>query len=204
MEQIDRAISILKNPLNELTKVKSEGISKDYLIKQYIAVLAAIPAIAYIIGNGVVGISIGFLGSYKYPIEWAVVGGILTYILSIVGFYVTSIVINTLAPNFASKQNETQAMKLAAYAYTPVLVGGIFYILPFLGIIASLFALYGLYILYLGIPVLMETPKDKAMTYTIVVIVAMLVIYFVIGTITAQVMWSMSPAPGMMGYRQWY
>ncbi len=199
MDQLNRAISILQSPLTELTKVKSEQISTNDIIRQYIAILAAIPAIAYIIGMGVVGISIGILGSFKYPIQYAIVGGILTYILSIAGVYITGIVINTLAPNFASKQNENQAMKLAAYSYTPVLIGGIFNIIPMLSVINLLFALYGLYILYLGIPVLMETPADKAMTYTVVVIVATLVVYFVIGAITSAIMFSMMPIYSMMG-----
>lgn len=204
MEQIDRSVGILKNPLAELNKVKSEQISKDYLIKQYIAILAVIPAVAYIIGNGFVGLNMGPLGSFKLPIGTAVVGGVLTYILSVAGFYVTGMVINALAPNFASKQNENQALKLAAYSYTPVLLGGVFNIIPMLGVIGLLFSLYGLYILYLGIPLLMETPKDQALTYTIVIIVAMMVIYFVMGSITAAITLSMGPAPGMMGYRQWY
>ncbi len=200
MEQIDRAVSIVKNPQAELNKVKSEKISKDYLIKQYIAILAIIPAVAYVIGNGVVGINMGILGSYKLPIETAVVGGVLTYILSIVGFYVTGMVINALAPNFASKQNESQAMKLAAYSYTPALLGGVFNIIPMLGIIGLLFSLYGLYILYLGVPILMETPQDKALNYTIVTIIAVIVISFVIGAITSNIILSMGPAPGMMGF----
>ena len=200
MEQIDRAINILKNPMVELNKVKSEQLSKDYLIKQYIAILAVIPAIAYIIGMGMVGISIGLFGNYKIPIGTAVIGGILTYILTIVGFYVTSIVINTLAPNFSSKQDENKAMKLAAYAYTPMLLGGIFNIIPMLGSIGLLFMLYGLYILYLGIPLLMETPQDKALNYTIVIIVATIVISFVIGSITSAIIYSMNPFPNMMGF----
>lgn len=199
MEQIDRAISILKNPLAELNKVKSEQVSKDYLIKQYIAMLALIPAVAYIIGNGIVGINMGIFGSYKLSMDAAIIGGILTFVLSIVGFYVAGIVINSLAPNFASKQNEIQAMKLAAYSYTPMLLGGIFNIIPMLGIIGMLFGIYGLYILYLGIPVLMETPKEQAITYTIVIIVALIVIMFIIGAITSSIAYSMSPPSGMMG-----
>lgn len=58
-----------------------------------------------------------------------------------------------------------------------------------------LFSLFGLYILYLGVPILMETPQDKALTYTLVIIVAMIVIYAVIGSITSVVM----PSPNMMG-----
>ncbi|MDP3103585.1 MAG: Yip1 family protein [Candidatus Methanoperedens sp.] len=200
MEQIDRAVRIVQNPQAELKKVKSEQISKDYLTKQYIAILAIIPAVAYIIGNGFVGINLGILGSFKLPIETAVVGGVLTYILSIVGFYVTGLVINALAPNFTSKQNENQAMKLAAYAYTPALLGGVFNIIPMLFIIGLLFSLYGLYILYLGLPLLMETPQDKALTYTIVTIIAVIVITFVIGAITSTITLLMSPAPNMMDF----
>lgn len=198
MEQLDRAISILKNPLAELTKVKSEGINKNEIIKQYIAIIALIPAVAYIIGMGIIGANAGMFGGFKYPIGTAVVGGILMYILSIVDVYVIGIVINALAPNFSSKQDENQAMKLAAYSATAGLIGGIFYIIPLLGVIVLLFALYGLYILYLGIPVLMETPKEQAMGYTIVVIIVAMVVYLVVGAITSQVMWSMSPVPGMM------
>ncbi|MGB8217860.1 MAG: Yip1 family protein [Candidatus Methanoperedens sp.] len=199
MEQLDRAISILKNPLAELTKVKSESINKDDIIKQYIAILALIPAIAYIIGMGIIGANAGPFGSFRYPIGTAVVGGILMYILSIVDVYLIGIVINAFAPNFASKQDENQAMKLAAYSATAGLVGGIFYIIPVFSVIVLLFALYGLYILYLGIPVLMDTPKEQAVGYTIVVIIVSLVVYFIVEAVTSQVMWSMSPGPGMMG-----
>ena len=75
MEQIDRAVSIVKNPQAELNKVKSEQLSNDYLLKQYIAILALIPTVAYIIGMGFVGINMGFLGGFKLPIQTAIVGG---------------------------------------------------------------------------------------------------------------------------------
>lgn len=125
----------------------------------------------------------------------AVVGGILTYILSIAAVYVTALVINALAPNFASKPSEIQAFKLAAYAQTPGLIAGILNIIPGLGILVLIASLYGLYILYLGIPELMETPKDKALIYTIAIIVVMIVISFIIGTIVGAVMLAMSPIP---------
>ncbi|NJD76753.1 MAG: YIP1 family protein [Candidatus Methanoperedens sp.] len=200
MDQINRAISILKSPQTELAKVKTENINKNDIIRQYIAILALIPAIAYIIGYGIVGLTVGFgLGTYKLPIEWAVLGGIITYILSVASVYISGIVINALALNFASKQNDDQAMKLAAYSATAGLVGGIFNIIPMLGIISLIFSLYGLYILYLGIPVLMETPQDKVITYTIVIIVVTIVIAFVVGAITSNIIYSVNPMPGMMG-----
>ncbi len=73
--------------------------------------------------------------------------------------------------------------------------GGIFYIIPMLSILTLLCSLYGLYILYLGIPVLMETPKDKVLIYTIAIIAVTIVISFIIGAIIGGIMGAMSPMP---------
>jgi hypothetical protein len=73
-------------------------------------------------------------------------------------------------------------------------VVGIFSLVPMLSILGIL-GLYSLYLLYLGLPVLMKTPADKAMVYVIAVIVAAIVIYFVIATITGRVMMAMMPTP---------
>ncbi|HIH45216.1 MAG TPA: YIP1 family protein [Candidatus Methanoperedenaceae archaeon] len=201
----NRVISLLKSPVAEMTKAKSEQISKMDTIKNYVAILALIPAIATFIGHAFIGISFGFF-SYKYPIEYALVEAILIYVLQVASVFISGFVINALAPNFASKQNEDQAMKLAAFAATPGLIGGIFNIYFGLAIIGTLLALYGLYILYLGIPVLMETPKDKAITYLIVIIIVNIVIFVIIGAIVAAVMAalflsSLTAGYGSYGYR---
>ena len=62
-------------------------------------------------------------------------------------------------------------------------VGGVFNIFPPIAILGAVAGLYGLYLLYLGLPRLMKAPEDKALTYTIVVIVAALVINLVVGAI---------------------
>ena len=60
---------------------------------------------------------------------------------------------------------------LAAFVYTPVFLIGILSIIPVLGYLSILGLLYGLYILYLGLPILQNTPKDKTVIYTIAVLV---------------------------------
>lgn len=44
--------------------------------------------------------------------------------------------------------------------------------------------LYGLYILYLGLPLMLGTPKDRVVTYVVAIMVVTFVIYLVIGYIT--------------------
>jgi hypothetical protein len=48
--------------------------------------------------------------------------------------------------------------------------------------------LYSLYLLYLGLPVLMKSPREKAMAYTAVVILAAIVLFMVIGVIAGRFM----------------
>jgi hypothetical protein len=74
----------------------------------------------------------------------------------------------------------TQALKVVAYSFTAAWVGGVFSLIPVLGIITLLFVLYSLYLLFLGLPVLMKAPADKAIGYTVVVVICTLVVSWVI------------------------
>ena len=91
--------------------------------------------------------------------------------MAIVSVFVLSLIINALAPTSAAEE-QRQAFKVAVYSYTPAWIAGVLQILPLLGILAILAGLYGLYLLYLGLPQLMKCPQDKAIGYTVVVVVA--------------------------------
>ncbi|MFW9777128.1 YIP1 family protein, partial [Brucella melitensis] len=85
------------------------------------------------------------------------------------GVYVLALVINALAPTFGGTQNQGQALKVAVYASTAAMLGGVFSLLPALAILGLVAALYSLYLLYLGLPLLMRSPAARAVPYTAVV-----------------------------------
>jgi len=168
-------------PKEEWVKIKGESTSIAQLFTSYAAILAAVPAVAQFIGNGLVGKKIPFVGWVRYPLGSALFQAILYYIFTLVSVYIFGIVINALAPSFGSKQNLPNAMKLAVYSMTPMWIGGVFYIIPFLGFLAILASLYGLYILYLGFDnPLMDTPKEKILGYLLVSIVVIVVLSLVV------------------------
>jgi hypothetical protein len=74
-------------------------------------------------------------------------------------------------------------MKVAVYSYTPAWIAGALQILPMLSLLAVIGALYGLYLLYLGLPRLMKCPQEKAVGYTVIVVVCAIVITMVVGAI---------------------
>jgi hypothetical protein len=183
MDLVARVQGILLKPKEEWVKIKDESITISQLFTSYAIILAAIPAIAHFIGFGLVGFSRP-LGWARYGIGNAFFYGILFYILTLASVYVFGLVINLLAPSFSSKQNNVNAMKLAVYSMTPAWVAGIFYLVPLLGWLAMIASLYGIYILYLGFAEpLMDTPKEKVVTYLVVSIIVYIVLWIIVAVI---------------------
>ncbi|MFC2164949.1 Yip1 family protein [Acidobacteriota bacterium] len=184
MDIVARVQGILLRPKEEWPKIKEESQSVSQMLTSYVMILAAIPAIAQFIGYGIVGHRIPFYGWHRLGIGTALVRGILSYVLTVASIYILHIVINALAPTFSSKQNPESAMKLAAYAMTPGLVAAALGIIPMLYFLVWIANLYGVYILYLGLDTsIMETPKEKIVSYLVVIIIITFVIMFVIGAI---------------------
>ena len=150
-------------------------------------ILAAIPAVAGFIGMSIIGYG-SLLGvSFRVPIAQGLAGMVVSYALALGGVYVLALIIDALAPNFGGTKNMNQALKLAIYSATASWLAGIFSVIPGLGIL-GLLGLYSLYLLFTGLPLLMKSPGDKAMTYTIVIIVCAIVIGVVIGAISGGIM----------------
>jgi len=103
--------------------------------------------------------------------------------LSLLGIYLLGLVIDALASSFQAQKSPLNAFKLAAYSMTPSLLAGILSILPALTPLALLAGLYGIYVLFLGIPTLMKAPQDKAIPYTAVAVVCAIVISLVVGAV---------------------
>jgi hypothetical protein len=175
---VDRVKNILLSPKTEWPVIDGEsGDTKE--VFTYVAILAAIPAIFGILGGLI-------LLPAALPV--LIVAAILGYLVAFGVTYLIAFIIDALAPTFGSEKHMPSALKLTAYSYTPSWVAGIFAIIPVAGgLIALAAALYGLYLLYLGLPVLMRTPQDKVMGYTIVIVICAIVVSIVIGFIVAAI-----------------
>ena len=187
MGTINSAIALVRSPVSYITANKDAPATTMGIMVNYVAVLAAIPFLATLIGDlwyYSLFIPIGFAGSY---VAFAFVSAVLTYILDVIGVYVVATVIGMLAPTFNSSNDKIKSLKLAAFIFTPVFLIGVLGIIPILAPLTILGVLYGLYILYLGLPILLGTPKERVVTYVVAVVIATLVVYLVIGAIVGAV-----------------
>ncbi|MGA9291991.1 MAG: Yip1 family protein [Ignavibacteriaceae bacterium] len=186
MNLVDRAKNILFSPASEWETIKSETVTNNELFTKYAVILAAIPAVAGLIGYSVFGISFGF-GRITLGLGTTIVWAILTYVLSLVSVYVMGWIIDVLAPSFGSTKDLNASLKVAVFSYTAAWVGGIFHILPYLSFLAALTSIYSLVLLYMGLKRVKTVPEDKMLGYFVVIIVVAIVLYFIIGAIVAGV-----------------
>ena len=191
MDIVERAKAITLNPAATWPVIDAEKHDAKSLFVPYLLILAAIPAVCSFIGLSLVGIG-GFGFNFRIPFASGLAMMITTYILSIIMTFGMGWLASVLAPTFGGKSDLVQGLKLAVFGGTPMMLAGVFNILPALSIVGLLVALYSLYVIYLGLPVLMKNPQGKTIPYMVVLIIASIVSGVVLSMVTSAFTPSMS------------
>ena len=194
MNVVERAKAMILRPREEWTVVEGETHTVQELYTGYVMILAAIPAVASFIGMCIVGIG-GWGVTYRVPLANGLGVMVLSYLLGLASVYVLAMIVDALAPTFEGVKDFGHALKVAAFAPTAAWVAGAFAIIPALGILSVVGALYSLYVLYLGLPRLMSASEEKALPYTVVVIAIAIVLNVVAAVLAGLVI----PSP-MRGF----
>ena len=177
MEQlIERVKAILLTPQTEWPVIAREPGEVSVLFTRYVAILALIPALAGFIGTSLVGRYVPFFSG--------LISAVFGYVMTFVVVYVVALIVNALAPTFDAQKNFPNALKLTVYSYTPGWLVGIFFLIPGLSFL-SILGLYGLYLMWLGLPPLMQAPRDKALPYAAAVVACAVILAIVLGAVQA-------------------
>jgi len=180
MALVERVKNILLTPKTEWPRIAGEEASVQSLYVGYILILAAIGPLAMLIGS---------------PMLMATVA-ILSYLISLAVTYLLALIVDALAPTFGAEKNFIQSLKLTAYSYTAAWIAGIFQLIGMVGgIIGLLATIYSFYTFYLGVPTLKKCPQEKAVAYTIVVVIC----GFVLGLVLTGLLMSTILGGSMMG-----
>jgi hypothetical protein len=175
-----RATNIVMKPAAEWSTIASESATVQELLIGYAAPLSAIGAICRFLGYSFVS-AVGYRIAIVASFSSALVG----WVLGLVACYVAAMVIERLAPQFKSNGNTVQALKLVVYAFTPVWLAGVLSLVPALSPIAIIAALYAIYLFYLGLPKLMDTPESQVIPYMAVSAVVIIVVSLLLSAMTA-------------------
>ncbi|MBN1571978.1 MAG: YIP1 family protein [Deltaproteobacteria bacterium] len=184
MSIVEKIFGLLLKPGDTLYLLKEERNTLQQTLI-YLCMLALVPFMTTFIGYTAVGFSGGPEGNIRIAVGSTLIHVMVQYILTVGGVFILALIVNLLAPKMGGKENFLQAFKTIAYACTPSLIGGFLSIHPRLSLTGStagfllglIIAIYGIYILYQGLSILMECPKTTILAYTVMTVIGGIVVW---------------------------
>ena len=136
-KQIARVKAILGTPRTEWPVIASEPATIGGIYKDYVLILAAIPAVFGFLKYSVIGINLPFLGTYRAGVGAGLSGMVTSYVLGLASVYVLSLIVDALAPTFGG-QKQRAGLKAVVYASTASWIAGIGQVLPWVSMLILL------------------------------------------------------------------
>ena len=171
-----RIENIVVAPATEWPFIASESASPRELYVGYVAPLAAIGVVASFVGRLLLASPAERLGT-------ALVHAILSYVLCFLGVSLVALIVDLLAPRFGGRRDAPAALRLIAYGFTPGWIAAAFNLVPALNVLSVLGAVYGAYVVYRGLPVLMRCPIAKAGGYAVVALLCAIATWAVLAAL---------------------
>lgn len=201
MAMLQHTLGIFINPDLEWKSIREEKGSFKQLFLGHVPFLALIPALASYYGVTQVGWTVGSGDPVKLSTGSALSLCALTYFALLAGVFILGEFISWMAKTYGVADSEERrhydGTALAVFATTPMFLVGIFNVYPsvWLNVIAMMVAgSYSVYLVYEGLPIVMNIDKDRAFMYSSSVITVGLVL-MVTAMISTVLVWGMGVGP---------
>ena len=194
---IQHIVGLFTDPVREWEKIRDHYKASGGASVGHIFVLAAIPAISGYIGTTQVGWRIGVGDPIRITPDSAISIAIIYYLALLVGVYTIGWMIHLLGKAYELHKPPSLSIALAAYTATPLFLIGVMQVYPvlWLNMLLGLPALaYTVYLLYSGLPTMMEIPTERGFLYASAVLAVGLVALVALLALTA-LLWGMGLQP---------
>ena len=184
------------HPKDEWQTIEKRHESLSYSL-MHILTISLIPAICGYYAAAHIGWTIGVGDPIRISTSSAQFMAISMYFALVSGVFALAYLIQWMAKTFDSKPTFVQALELAAYTSTPLLMVGVTALFPVLWFVtlAGIVAVaYSVYLLYSGIPIMMNIPEEEGFIYSSSVVTAGLVLLVALMAFTV-IVWSMGFGP---------
>lgn len=170
-------------------------IAKCYC--SHVLMLAALPALAGLIGTTQIGWKIGDRETVRLTLESAAIIAALSYAAILVGVFSIGKLIHWMGQTYGAQQSLSQSIALAAYTATPLFLVGVLWVYPLLwfNLLVGLPALaYTVYLLYLGVPIMMDISPERGFLFASAVLAVGLVMLVAVLAATV-ILWASGFGP---------
>lgn len=197
---INHIVGIFTNPDSEWVRIRDEKatISQHYMT--HTLILALIPAICGYIGTTKMGWTVGASDTiYTLTAQSAFFLCVLFYGAMVTGVVVLGKFIDFISVTYQDKKEGTplRGIALATYTSTPLFLCGFAALYPilWLDLILVLAAIaYAVYLLYEGVPILMDIPKERGFVFASAIITVAMVMFVGLLALTV-IIWAVGVGP---------
>ena len=171
---LDHVVGIFTHPSSEWLAISLEKRTRFHEYINSVPFLALIPAVCYFVGTTQVGWHADDAKELTYlTANSALRLSILSYTSAMLGIWIFGEFIHWLHKKYCQGEfNPHHSMALAIYVVTPVYLAGFAGLWPdvmFNLLVIVLAVIYSVFLLLKGMPILMNTPKDRALKYSVAV-----------------------------------
>jgi len=197
---LSHTLGIFTHPDREWAAIREDRHSFVQVFLSHVPILALIPCISGFIGVTQVGFPVA--GHWvKLTTGSAAALAIITYVAMLVGVYLFGEFINWMANTYLVDGDEPTrhyaGTALAVFVTTPIFLVGFVGLYPSLWLNAAvtlLAACYSIYLIYEGIPILMNLSKEQAFMYATSIVTVGLVLLVTV-RVGSVILWSMGVGP---------
>lgn len=164
MLNLTHALGLIIHPKQEWQKISQESNGIPGLLFGYVLILALIGPVAGYYGTTTSGWQIGGREAVKLTSESALTIAVLYYLAMVVSVIGLGLMVRWMCKTYGGNTSLNRCIALSAYVSTPLFLVGIVELWPILwvNLVIGLFALaHAVYLLYSGVPILMNISEDK-------------------------------------------
>lgn len=194
---LNNPFAFLISPAAQWQKVAAASLNQQRTAAIYVAVFALFPCLAWYHGTTEIGWRVGAGELVKLTPDSALLLIVAFYAAIMLALAGIGLAIHWMAGTYGSIASFTRGYAIAAYGATPLFIAGIFGFHPLLWLDMSLGILavsWSVYLLYTGLPVVMNVPAERGFLYASAVIAVCLVFLMAMMGATV-ILWDMGFMP---------
>ncbi|SFR62115.1 Protein of unknown function [Marinobacter daqiaonensis] len=200
---LHHVFGLFTHPDSEWAEIRREHEKPLRLYVAYVLALAAIGPICAYISTAHFGWTVGADRLIKLSPVSALQLSVLTYLAILVGVFALGYAVNWMAKTYGAQEepDASNGVALAAYSCTPLFLAGFALLYPvpwFNALVFLAAAIYGAYLMYDGLPIVMDIPKERAIMYAGALLTVALVI-LVTTRVGSVILWSYGFGPEFVG-----
>lgn len=159
---------LMTNPRAEWARIRDRRCSVASCYLGHILLLAAIAPVAGFVGTTQVGWKIGAREHFLTTDSAALIA-VAVYAAMLIGVFTVGWMVHWMSETYQAEKSFSQSVALAGYTATPLFLIGIMLLYPVLWlnmILGMLAVSYTVYLLYVGVPIMMEVEKERGFLFS--------------------------------------